>query len=174
MRQPIPGAHPGDLGTIFAEAEGELRAVLRRFHIPEEDAEDLLQDTAVAFLTRADSVSAPRPWLIAVLRRKCLLFWRSRRRRLIDAVDGSLLEQFAEEDGNSSRSDLRRDLSNALSHLPRRCRTILGMRYGLECSGPEIAERIGSRADAVRQATLRCLSALTRRLVSVGFVEEAP
>lgn len=73
-----------------------------------------------------------------------------------------------------SQRDLRRDLRGALAGLPARCRTLLGLRYGLDRTSPEIAERLGARAASVRKATRRCLSALSRSLVAGGYREEAP
>ena len=54
-----------------------------------------------------------------------------------------------------------------------RCRSILRLRYGLDCAGDEIAQRLGYKANTVRQATLRCLSALSHRLLSNGYTEGA-
>jgi len=61
---------------------------------------------------------------------------------------------------------LRRSLERLVSGMPQRCRRILGLRYGLDCTHPEIASRLGiAKASTVRQATLRCLSALTSAFV---------
>ena len=174
MRQTRPGVAPDPLTTTLERLEPELRATLVGFHVPAQDAEDLLQDVLLVYLLKRDEIASPRPWLLATLRNRCLKYWRSRRRRLIESVDEGLLEELAGGSrGAQETQDLRRDLSNALSHLPVRCRSILRLRYGLECGGDEIAERLGYRANTVRQATLRCLSALSHRLMSTGYAVEA-
>ena len=155
-----------DLGALLERLEPELRAIVRQFGIPREDADDILQDTALAFLTRQSEIRSPRAWLATVFKKRCLLYWRSRRRRFIEAVDTALLEEVGEQENRQQQRDLRHDLNTALSQLSGKCRRILGMRYGLECTGPEIAARIGAKPATVRQATLRCLSALTRCLAS--------
>lgn len=172
MHRTEPRLPATDLGAVLEQLAGELRALARRFHIPQEDADDILQDTAVAFLSRCGEIHSPRAWIISVFRKRCLLYWRSRRRQFIEAIDCALLEEITGTEGRQEARDLRRDLRRALSTLSGRCRRVLGLRYGLECSSPEIAERIGAKAATVRQVTLRCLSALSRCLVSNGFAEE--
>ena len=173
MRQPRTGTGPDDLTSILERLDAEIRRTLVRFRIPALDAEDLLQDVVVAYLTKQASIASPAPWLLATLRNLCLLYWRRRRRNLIQAIDAGLLDEVAgAESKTQDQRDLSRDLSGAVAKLPTRCRSILRLRYGLECGGPEIAEQLGYRADTVRQATLRCLSALSRQLLSSGYAPE--
>jgi RNA polymerase sigma factor (sigma-70 family) len=174
VQQPTAGRQADELTAVLERLEPELRRVLVRFRIPAQDAEDLIQDTLLVFLTKHDTIASPAPWLLATLRNRCLVYWRRRRRHLIEAIDAGLLEEVAGgRPGDQNRRDLARDLSGAVSRLPNRCRSILRLRYGLECAGPEIAEQLGYRPDTIRQATLRCLSALSRQLLSNGYVKEA-
>lgn len=176
MRQPTTGGTAESVPELLDRIEPEIRQVLVRFRVPSQDAEDLIQETLLAFVAKRSSIANPVPWLLATLRNQCLLYWRRRRRRFIDAIDSALLERVAGSDpGDQERRTLARDLSGALEHLPRRCRSILRLRYGLDCGAPEIAETLGYRPDTIRQATLRCLSALSRQLTSpTGFAEEVP
>lgn len=174
MRQPTAGHSPDDLTVALERIEGDIRRLLLRFHIPAQDSEDLLQDVLLAYIRKRSEILSPAPWLLATLRHHCLLYWRRRRRSLIHALDAGLLEEVAGGcSGAQERGDLARDLSSAVSRLPGRCRKILRLRYGLECAGAEVAERLGYRPDTIRQATLRCLSALSRQLLSTGYAQEA-
>lgn len=176
MRQPVAGVRPEDLTGTLEQLEPEIRQILVRFQIPAQDAEDLLQDVALIFLTKQATITwgSAAPWLLATLRNRCLKYWRQRRRTLIQAIDTGLLEEVAGSSApEQERGDLLRDLTGAVSHLPGRCRSVLRLRYGLDCEGPEIAQHLGYRQDTVRQVTLRCLSALSRRLLSTGFGHEA-
>lgn len=176
MRQPSAGARPEDLTSTLELLEPEIRQILVRFRIPSQDAEDLLQDVALLFLTKQASIAhaSAAPWILACLKNRCLKYWRQRRRKLIEAIDTGLLEEVAGSCApQQERGDLLRDLTGAVSHLPGRCRSVLRLRYGLDCEGPEIAQHLGYRQDTVRQVTLRCLSALSRRLLSTGFGQEA-
>jgi len=167
LGESLRGAPSDDLGDLLEEIEPEFRALVRRFRIPEADADDLVQEALLTFLVKRASVVSPRPWLIAVLRNRCLLYWRRRRRGLIQAVDAALLEELGPGVAPAQqRSDLRHDLGSALAELTPRCRRILRLRYGLDYTGPEIASKLESRVDTIRQATLRCLSALSRCLTA--------
>lgn len=170
MRQPTTGPEVDELTTVLSSVEPEIRRTLIRFHIPAQDAEDLLQDTVLVFLTKRSRITSPGAWILSALRNRCLVYWRSRRRNLLQAIDQGLLEEIAGAGPDErGRSDLAHDLSGALNRLPDRCRNVLRLRYGLECESSEIATRLGYRADTVRQVTLRCLSALSRQLISGGF-----
>lgn len=174
MRQPSAGSGPDDLTALLERLDPELRRTLLRFRIPAQDAEDLLQDVLLSYLAKRDTVASPAPWLLGTLRNVCLLYWRRRRRALVQAIDAGLLDEMAGADSlRQEQRDLARDLSGAVAKLPARCRSILRLRYGLEYCGPEIAERLGYRADTVRQATLRCLTALSRQLLSTGYAPGA-
>jgi len=173
--QPTAGQSRESVTATLERIQPEIRRVLVRFRIPAQDAEDLIQDVLLAFVAKRDTVANPAPWLLGTLRNHCLFYWRKRRRRFIEAIDASLLENVGgASSGDQERRDLARDLSGALSHLPSRCRNILRLRYGLDCRAPEIAETLGYRPDTIRQATLRCLSALSRQLTTTGFPQGAP
>jgi RNA polymerase sigma factor (sigma-70 family) len=168
LQEPFLGRDRHDVAYLLEQLEPEVRRTLRSFRIPAEDAEDILQDSVVSFLLRSAEISAPGPWFLTTLRNRCLQFWRRRRRSLLKAIDAGLLAEIAPGAApDQERSDLRHDLGCALGDLTPRCRKILKLRYGFDYTGPEIASRLGSREDAVRQATLRCLSALSRRLTSL-------
>lgn len=170
MRQPTAGPEDDDLTDLLLRLEPEIRRLLLRFRVPAQDADDLLQDTMLVYLTKRPSITAPGAWILSALRNRCLVYWRTRRRRLLETIDDTLLEQVAGPGSDAfGRSDLAHDLSGALSHLPNRCRSVLRLRYGLECDSTEIASRLGYKPGTVRQVTLRCLSALSRQLLSSDF-----
>jgi RNA polymerase sigma factor (sigma-70 family) len=170
VRQPTAGPEDDELTVVLSRLEPEIRRLLVRFRVPAQDADDLLQDTVVVFLTKRSSITAPGAWILSALKNRCLVYWRTRRRRFLEAIDDTLLEQVAGRGPDEhGRSDLAHDLSGALSHLPNRCRSVLRLRYGLECDSSEIASRLGYQPGTVRQVTLRCLSALSRQLLASGF-----
>jgi RNA polymerase sigma factor (sigma-70 family) len=168
------GSSPDRLTDLLEELEPDLHAIAARFRLPAGEFDEVYQDTALAFLSRRGPIRSPRQWILAVFRNRCLLYWRTRRRRFIEAVDASLLAELGGCHDPRPQRDLRHDLRGALAGLPARCRALLGLRYGLEQSSPQVAARQGARAAAVRQATRRCLSALSRCLVATGFLEGPP
>jgi RNA polymerase sigma factor (sigma-70 family) len=141
--------------------------VFARFHIPQQDAEDLVQQALLAYVRKRHTVRDAESWLVGTLRNCCLKYWRTRRRRLYTAVDAALLESVAAAGSSEQeRSDLRRDLSNALGRLRPRCRSILGLRYGLGCAPRETARRLGYKESSIYKLVERCLAALSSQLMA--------
>jgi hypothetical protein len=74
-----------DRGASFVEQcaglEEELRAILNRFQIPELDAEELLQETAIEVLYKSAGPEEFAVRLGPALRIRCRLYWETRRRR---------------------------------------------------------------------------------------------
>jgi RNA polymerase sigma-70 factor (ECF subfamily) len=142
-----------------------------RYRIQHEDAEDLLQQTLLAFVQKRPGIDCPEAWLVGAFRRECLMFLRRRQRRLYDAVDTTLLEACIPSDAPSQeQTQLLRDVESAIEKTPRRCRSILRMRYRLGFATGEIAEELGYRATSVRKIASRCLAALTRHVVGGASV----
>jgi RNA polymerase sigma factor (sigma-70 family) len=170
VRTVRPELPTDELSQLLSRLEPELQGLFLRFRIPLQDSEDLLQEALLALLVHRETVSSPAPWLLATLRNRCRMYWRARRRSLLEAVDGTLLEGMAGGgETRADRADLAHDLTCAISGLPRHCRSILRLRYGLDRDGAEIADRLGYSPNSIRQVTHRCLSALTRRLVDSGY-----
>jgi RNA polymerase sigma-70 factor (ECF subfamily) len=158
------------LEDLLKRIEPRLKRILFRYRIPAQDADDLLQETFLIMVAKAESIRNPEAWLLATLSNRCVIYWRRHRNRLWDLVDTTILELLAEsEDPAQERSDLRSDLDALLSQLPDRCRSVLRLRYGLGCSTAEAAERTGYCASSIRKVTRRCLAALTEQLLGAGF-----
>ena len=159
-----------ELPQLVDQLESEFARLFTYFRVPAQDAEDLLQDALVLYITKRSQILAPEAWLIGTLRYRCLLYWRKRRRRLLEAVDEALLLELA--GGTSPRQendDLARDLSGAIGRLPDRCRSLLHLRYGLGCDDPEVAQRLGYSPTGIRKIAQRCLSALTHQMLAGGY-----
>lgn len=159
-----------ELPELLERLEAQIGRVFGRFHLAPVDAEDLLQETLLQFILRRREIVTPEAWLIGTLKKQCLMFWRRRRRSLLEAIDADLLEELAGSDGaRQEKEDLSRDLSRVVSRLPERCRSLLRLRYGLGCEGPEVAARMGYSPTGIRTITNRCLTALTQQMLAVGL-----
>lgn len=158
---------------ILEDLQPRIQYVFSRFHIPPQDAEDVLQQTLLTYLHKRDSILDAERWLMGTLRNRCLLYWRDRRRRLYTAVDKALLESVAQaEDSPQERGDLLRDLNTALAKIPSRCRSLLWLKYRQGYEPPEAAQQLGYKASGIYKVTERCLAALTRSMVACGMAEE--
>lgn len=158
---------PGELR--IAELMDEIRPralwLIGHYRIPPQDADDLLQQTFLAFLYKHADVRDPEAWLLGTLRHKCLRYWRKRKRQAFDPVEEGLLEEALGPEATAQELvDLRHDLELALARLPERCRRILRHRYALGYRATEIAEILGFRPATVRKISSRCLRALGREL----------
>ena len=170
-------ARSQDVEASFEELVERLfpkaRATLRRFRLPPEDAEDILQDTFVTFIRKRDEIYNPQAWLTGTLRKRCLMYWRKKRRSLLIAVDESILEALAKPEApRQGDSDLARDLERALCGIPPRCRKLLELRYRQDRDPKEAAVELGYRSSGIYKILERCLAALTQGLVATGFIEK--
>lgn len=158
------------LDELLREIRPKLYRLVRSFGIPEEDSEDLIQNTLLALVFRWDQVRNPDAWVVGTVKKNCLMYWRSRRRRLYDAVDGPVLEWLAGgERPMQERRDLRSDLGGLIERLPDRYREVLQLRYTLGCDAREVARRTGYRRSSIGKVTARSLAALSREMAEAGF-----
>jgi RNA polymerase sigma factor (sigma-70 family) len=153
--------------SVLLELQPRMEAILRRYQIPAQDAEDLVQEIFVSFVRQYRKVQTPEAWLTNALKYQCLLYWRRRRRQLCEAVDTGLLEFLAARDSPESESDDRiRDLKKFLQKIPPRCRKILRLRYGLGFTPKEVAGELGYQHSSVSNIVRRCVATLTAKLLA--------
>ncbi len=154
------------LEDFLQRVRPRLKAQFQRYRIPPQDTEDLLQQALLALIYQRRAIRDPEAWLVGTVRNKCLLYWRTQRRKLYESVDATVLECLAEPQMPAQEMlDVRRDLSAALGKLPERCRSLLSLRYGLGYEPAEVAEELGYSQNSVSKVTQRCLAALTRGLL---------
>ena len=161
------------LNSLLKSSRPRLERVLRNFEIPPEDAEDILQDAQLTLLYKWDKIRSPESWLIGTVKKKCIMYWRKRRGSLCEAVDTAILDLLAiPQAPDQEKAELTTDLNRVMSRLSTRCRSLLKLRYGLGYGPTEVAEQMGYRTSSIRKVTNRCLAALTRQLLAVGFDQE--
>lgn len=170
---------PTETATTFEDflkaVEPRLKRLLALYHIPSEDAEDVLQQALLALLYQWERVRDPESWLFGTVRRHCLMYWRTHRRRIYSAVDSTLLELLSAPLAPSQeRTDLICDLESLIERLPRRCRSVLRLRFRLGYEPAEVAQMLGYRDSSIGKITTRCLAALSRELLASGLVESLP
>ncbi|HUJ63620.1 MAG TPA: sigma-70 family RNA polymerase sigma factor, partial [Kofleriaceae bacterium] len=135
---------------VLAELDG-LRALARSLVHGDADADDLLQDVAVATLEHPPAAEGPaRPWLAAVLRNRWRMDRRSdARRRAREQASAPELEADAEVDPIERARMLQR-LADALVALDEPFRATVIRRYLDGRSAAEIARELGVAAGTVR------------------------
>ena len=175
MLTPEPTENLTTFEDFLKAVEPKLKRLLALHHIPGEDAEDVIQQALLALLYQWDRVRDPESWLFGTVKRHCLMYWRTHRRRIYSAVDSTILEWLSEPLAPSQeKSDLLCDLESLINQLPPRCRSILRLRFRLGYEPPEVARMLGYRESSMGKITTRCLAALTRELLAAGVVVEPP
>lgn len=132
----------------------------QRFRVPAADVRPLIHDVFVAFIRHNAAIGDERAWLIKAVTNACLNYWRDRK----------LTEPLAEiVDARELAADIsaRIDLFKLLGRIPKRCRTVLWLRYVDGLSAEEIAHRCASSTSSDGYGRLlvhRCLRAVREAL----------
>ncbi len=135
--------------------------LFRRYRIPPQDGDDLLQQALLVLFTKYREVRYPEAWILGTLRNQCLRYWRQRRKRPWDALDEESLDRLREPlRPGQELWDLRRDLELAAARLSERHRTVLRLRFSLGWKTEEIASRLDYQPASIRKILSRCLQAL--------------
>jgi RNA polymerase sigma factor (sigma-70 family) len=167
------GGGEADLAGLLRRLSPALEAILRRFRIPPDDADDVVQQALLQYVRKRSQVRAPEPWLRGALRNECRMYWRSRTRSLTVTVDQALLDVVAGSSEEPERAILRRSLGRWVALLPYNCRSLLRLRYTLELDVQEIAARSGYRPSSVDKVTRRCLEVLSRKMAAFAVSRES-
>jgi RNA polymerase sigma factor (sigma-70 family) len=159
-----------DLADLLRRMWPRLQRILGAFHVPPEDADDLVQDIAMQFIRKRNQIRTPEQWFSGALRNQCRMYWRSRSRRITVAVDQAVLDARAGgAESDAERAALRRGLARWIATLPRKCRELLRLRYGLGLEDEEVAEKTGYRPSSVDKVTRRCVEALSKKLAAADL-----
>jgi RNA polymerase sigma factor (sigma-70 family) len=173
MLTPDPSENAAPFEEFLKAVEPKLKRLLAAYRIPGEDAEDVLQQALLALLYQWERVRDPESWLFGTVKRHCLMYWRTHRRRIYSAVDSTILEWLSQPIAPSQeRSDLLCDLESLIERLPSRCRSVLRLRFQLGFEPLEVADRLGYRLSSIGKITTRCLAALSRELLASGSAED--
>ena len=168
-------AQAGDTGAyrrLLAEISPYLRSLAARGHSDAADIEDIVQDillTIHAIRYTYDPTRPFGPWLVTIAQRR--IIDRLRRRGRLHTRETPLTaehETLAAEQANlvDEISD-RRELHEAVEHLPASQREAIRLLKLKEMSLKEAAEATGISITALKVATHRALNSL-RKMLSRG------
>ena len=138
----------------------------KKFHVPAEDAEALVNDVFIAYLLRFDHVRDPEKWLVGAVCHASRGYWRRETR--LEPLPRDLPDQpdpcsLAVED----RLVAKLTVALALSHLRERCRRVLRLYYLDGYSIAELAEHLKTTPGYAAQVLHECrrrLRQIYRRL----------
>jgi RNA polymerase sigma factor (sigma-70 family) len=146
----------GRVEDAYTGQSARLRHIVeKKFNIPPNDAEAIVNDVFTSYLTRRDSVRDANKWLIGAVCHASRAYWRAAART------SQLPEDVAEyvddhASGLENRIVDRVTMSAALNRLGPRCRETLRLYYAEGYSAKEIAERFGTTTGYVIQLLHVC------------------
>jgi len=155
---------------LLKRLQEALGVIVRKYRIPAEDAQDVVQEAILAYLERREQITQPERWLLATVRLMCCRYWRSRRRQLLWAIDEALLAEVPDPAGMpQDHLGLTQDLERVLRRSSERCQKLLRLRYGLDLKFRGVGAALGLEPETAKRGTLRCLSALGHSLRAAGY-----
>ena len=143
---PIPatggGSEPPDIGDLYVlHRPLLLHIACRKFRIAENDAEGLLQEVFVSFMTTTTKVENVKAWLVAAMCNASRHYWRGQ------GKTESLPENFDDHGDPKWQSfpdqvAMEITMRQALDYLQPRCKETLHLHYFEGRSAVDLAEQL--------------------------------
>jgi len=150
-----------ELAPLLARVRPKLASLFASYRVPEEDAEDLMQEALLSLVSCWPTVRAPEAWLVQTVRNLCYRYLRRKRYGPFESLDPVALEKVSSPvEPPQELAELRLDLQELASTLPPLNRRVLRMWFVEGLGNAEAAEKLGFRRESVRQNVRRSLKAL--------------
>ncbi len=150
---------------LFLEHDSELRGFIRALVRDPGLAGDLLHEVFLVASAKAatyEEGSNFLSWVKAIARLKVLEAARAQRSR-VELLSPEVIELLCVSAPEERIDDARlAAIRSCLRDLPRRAKTLIDMRYRLECKPADIARRIGWQVQSVSVELSRARAALRR------------
>jgi RNA polymerase sigma-70 factor, ECF subfamily len=147
-------------------------AMTRDFNV----SEDIFQETVLEIIKSIESFDSTRdfvPWACAIARNVVRRHWRLQEKQPIAIEQDALfsLAEIATEVTDPEKwNEERQALQICLKKLPEPMSRLIVLRYGYNCKGAELAEKVSLKQGAIRTTLLRLREKL--RLCIKGNREE--
>jgi RNA polymerase sigma factor (sigma-70 family) len=136
--------------AVYARFAGLLRYIaVTAYGVPLEDAESLVHDAFVAYLTQADLVQNAKAWLVGTVRNGCKQYWKRRKREVAMPDESS----FWPDEKAAGRADQLMDTlvaTKVMRQLGDRDRDLLERFYLRGESTSAIADALGTTAGTIQ------------------------
>lgn len=147
-----------DFDELASWAQTYLRGILKRFRIPYQEHDDILQEALLALYLRLEEagVSRPRAYLQSTVWRRCQGYRRwslSRGEEPLEGVEIAI-------DPDQDRLEIDFDVTRCIDQLDRDDQELVWLKIECGYSLEEIAEKRNQTAVAVESAWRRCLQRL--------------
>ena|SRR5689334_10273225 len=162
-----PGEEP--LVELLERIRPRIKKLLRKYDIPLQDAEDVVQDALLVALSKWDTIQYKEGWLLGAVRFKCSNYWRRQRGDRLLGMDMTMLEEISEPlSPGQEQDEIHLDLCSLARDLEPRQRAALWLRFGVGLDAEEIARRLGYCPSSIRKLTGRSLARLQKRAAGAG------
>jgi RNA polymerase sigma-70 factor (ECF subfamily) len=132
-----------ELAAIVGEYSEPLKSLaIRKFRIPDYDAEGLVHDVFLSYVRRHREVKDLHHWLIGAICNASRYYWRKHGRN-IEQLDDEIAAEAKSAAMSPESFPARTSLNEVLAGLPSRYQDVLRLRYVEGCSIKEIAEQFG-------------------------------
>ena len=154
---PLPIDRPEDVEDIYrAHYKLLLYVACKKFRVPESDAESLVQDVFLSYLSAAPSVRDVKAWLVAAACNASRHYWRTQGRT------EPLPDDVAERSDPSSQAladsfAMRLTIQQTLGYLQEKCRETLRLHYFEGYSAAETAKHLSTTPRYAEKLIHNCL-----------------
>ena len=165
---PQPPSPDARAVEALEEVEPQLRQVLARHSVPGEDGKDLIQDALLVLLGRLRDTDRPveRPagFLLGILRRLCIAYWRGKRARPEDPLESFELGYPPYQ----LQVENRRLIHQLLREVNVRHRRLVLLRLVAGYEAVEVAAGSGVAPASVRKSIQRACQRMQARVAAEG------
>jgi RNA polymerase sigma factor (sigma-70 family) len=171
LPSPPPAPDPEDIGELYVRHRPLLLHVgCRKFRIAEADAEGLIQEVFLSFMTTTTKVENVRAWLVAAMCNASRHYWRGQGR------SESLPEDFAEYsdpayNGIAEKMAMIITMQQALEYLQPRCRETLYLHYYEGRSANDVAVSLDTTSRYAEKLIHNCLKRVREIYFSITAVK---
>ena len=152
-----PGTSTCEAERLYREHYALLSYIARqRYGVPESDAENLIHEVFLGYLSSAEEIRSPRSWLVGAICNASRYYWRSNGRLESLPADFDRREDLSQR-GMADAVALRLTISETLNRLHEKCRTTLRLHYFDGCSAPEVARKLDTTNRYAEKLIHKCL-----------------
>jgi RNA polymerase sigma factor (sigma-70 family) len=168
---PPQDPQPEDIGELYVRHRPLLLHVgCRKFRIPESEAESLIQEVFLSFMTTTTRVENIRAWLVAAMCNASRHYWRGQGR-----TEG-LPEDFEDHTDPSSNGIAEKlamiiTMQQALDYLQPRCRETLYLHYYEGRSANDVAVSLDTTSRYAEKLIHNCLKRVREIYLSITAVK---
>lgn len=168
---PPPSPEPDEIGDLYIKHRPLLLHIAcRKFRVGEPDAESLLQEVFLSFMTTTTKVENIKAWLVAAMCNASRHYWRGQ------GKTESLPENFDDHSDPKSHSiadqvAIEITLRQALDYLQPRCRDTLFLHYFEGRSAVDVAKELETTSRYAEKLIHNCLKRVREIYFSITAVK---